>query len=39
MFDIVGANKHRADPEVLLPQIRWAGVRDAAPAWKAAMEA
>jgi UDP-sulfoquinovose synthase len=39
MFDIVGANKHRADPKMLLPQVRWAGVRDASPAGKPAMEA
>jgi UDP-sulfoquinovose synthase len=39
MFDIVAANKHRADPEMLLPQVRWAGVRDAEPAGKPTREA
>jgi UDP-sulfoquinovose synthase len=30
MFDIVGANKHRADTEKLHPQIRWTGVTEPA---------
>jgi UDP-sulfoquinovose synthase len=30
MFDIVGANKHRADTEKLHPRIRWTGVTEPA---------
>jgi UDP-sulfoquinovose synthase len=31
MFDIVGANKQRANPEMMLPKVRWTAVTDARP--------